>query len=89
MPDHGQLVLLLLEDALDPLAPLDDFNLQPDIDLAQHVRDHLTGPFGIAVDGRQLDGGIEPVRIAGLGQQRLGFFRIVGKLLGQIHIIGG
>ena len=89
MSDHGQIKVLLFEDAIQPVTPFDHFDFKFDPHLAEHIGNDLPGSAGIGINRRQLYGSLKPVRISGLFQQLFGFWGIIGKFSGQIHVIGG
>src|SRR5437867_6700936 len=86
--DDGQVVLGVLPHARQPLAPLDLLDLDLHTDLPELAGDHLAGPHRVVVLGRDLQHGLEPVRVAGLGQQLLGPGGIVRHRAGHVDEVG-
>src|SRR5687768_1227022 len=82
--DDGQVVVGFLPHAREPLPPLDLLDLHLHADLVQLVDDDLARAHGVVVLRSHLEDGLEPVRIAGLGEQLLGPGGIVGDGLGQV-----
>src|SRR5215470_1459038 len=77
MTDDRQIVVGVLPHAREPLAPLDLLDLDLHADLLELVGQDLTGAHGVVVLRRDLQHGVESVRVAGLGEELLGLRGVV------------
>src|SRR3546814_14903374 len=75
--DDGEVVVLALEDLLQPLRPFELEDIGLHADRCELRGDHLAAAPGVGWR-RQLEGEREAVGVAGLRQQRLGLPRLIG-----------
>src|SRR3546814_4242784 len=83
--DDGEVVVLALEDLLQPLRPFELEDIGLHADRCELRGDHLAAAPGVGWR-RQLEGEREAVGVAGLRQQRLGLPRIIGIVVRKIDI---
>ena len=88
MADDGQVVVLVLVGAREPLRPLHVLHLGHDADLGQFRHDHLAALARVG-RRRQRERELQRRGDAGFFQQCLGFFGVVGVDAGGVHVTGG